>query len=69
MSEFIATEYAELQSSGHPPDLQVHLYKEIGISALVAALHVMTKPVAPKNVATSDGRTTPAILQSDDLAA
>jgi len=48
MSEFIATEYAELQSSGHPPDLQVHLYKEIGISALVAALHVMTKSLAPR---------------------
>jgi hypothetical protein len=69
MSDFITIEFAAPQSAGHSPDLQVHLYKEIGISALAAALHVMTKPVAPKNVATSDGRTTPAILQSDDLAA
>jgi hypothetical protein len=71
MSEFIATEYAELQSSGHPPDLQVHLYKEIGISALVAALHVMTKSLAPKDDATLDQHpvSIPAILQSDDLAA
>ena len=69
MSDFIATEYADPRSSCHPCDLQVHLYKEIGITALAAALHVMAKPVAPKNVATSDGRTIPAILQSDDLAA
>jgi hypothetical protein len=64
MSDFITTEFA-----GHSPDLQVHLYKEIGISALAAALHVMAKPVASKDVAASDGRTIPAILQSDDLAA
>jgi hypothetical protein len=71
MSEFIATEYAELQSSGHPPDLQVHLYKEIGISALVAALAAMTKSLAPKHGVTLDQRriSIPAILQSDDLAA
>ena len=50
-------------------DLQVNFYKEIGISALAAALHVMAKPIAPKDVAASDGRAIPAILQSDDLAA
>jgi hypothetical protein len=69
MSDFITTEFAAPQSAGHSPDLQVNFYKEIGISALAAALYVMAKPVAPKNVATSDGRTVPAILQSDDLAA
>ena len=69
MSDFITTESAAPQSAGHSPDLQVQLYKEIGISALAAALHVMAKPVAQKDVATSDGRTIPAILQSDELAA
>ncbi len=69
MSDFPITEFTAPQSAAHSPDLQVHLYKEIGISALAAALHVMAKPVAPKNVATSDRRAIPAILQSDDLAA
>jgi len=71
VSDFISTEYADPQSSGQPRDLQAHLYKEIGISALVAALAVMTKNTAPKTDATLDeGRIPiPAILQSDDLAA
>jgi hypothetical protein len=51
--------------------VQVHLYREIGISALVAALQVMAKPVASKNDASSDEPRIPipAILQSDGLAA
>ena len=71
MSDFIATEYADPQSSGLPHDLQVQLYKEIGITALAAALHVMAKPTAPKNGATLDERRIPipAILRGDDLAA
>jgi hypothetical protein len=69
MSDFVTTEFTAPQSAGHAPDRQVHLYKEIGISALAAALHVMAKPVAPNDVATSDKRLIPAILQSDDLAA
>jgi hypothetical protein len=71
MSDFIATEYADPQSSGQPRDLQAHLYKEIGISALVAALAVMRKNTAPKVVATMDEKRLPipAILESDDLAA
>jgi hypothetical protein len=70
MSETTATT-AEPQSSDNAPDLQVHLYKEIGISAVVAALHVITKPVAPKNDASRDERRIPipAILQNEDLAA
>jgi hypothetical protein len=71
MSDFIATEYADPQSSGRPHDLQVHLYKEIGISALAAAVHVIAKPTAPKSGATLDeGRIPiPAILRGDDHAA
>jgi hypothetical protein len=69
MSDFIATEFVEPQSFGRPPDLQVHLYKQIGISAVVAALDVMSKPVAPKHDATTDEGRIPAILQSESLAA
>ncbi len=71
MSDFIATEYADSQSSSHPCDLQVHLYREIGISALAAALHVIATPTAPKSGATLDECRIPipAILRGDDLAA
>ncbi len=69
MSGFVTTEFTAPQSAGRSPDRQVHLYKEIGISALAAALHVMAKPVGLNDVATSDKRPLPAILQSDDLAA
>ena len=71
MSDFIATEFADLQSSGHPPDLLADLYREIGISAVAAALSVMAMPVASKNDATSNERRmpVPAILQSEDLVA
>jgi hypothetical protein len=71
MSDFIATEFADLQSSGRPPDLLADLYREIGISAVAAALSVMAMPVASKNDATSNERRmpVPAILQSEDLVA
>jgi hypothetical protein len=71
MSDSIATEYADPRSSGHPHDLQVHRYREIGITALAAALHVMAKPTAPESGATLDERRIPipAILRGDDLAA
>ena len=71
MSEFITTEFAEPQFSDHSSDLLVHLYREIGIAAVAAALHIMAEPVAPQNVAISDeGRTSiPAFLQSDNVAA
>jgi hypothetical protein len=69
MSDFMATEFVEPQSFGRAPDLQAPLYKPIGISAVVAALDVMSKPVAPKYDATSsDKRRIPAILQSESLA-
>jgi hypothetical protein len=62
------------QLERHPQPLQaieaMH-DKEIGITALAAALHVMAKPTAPKSVATLDERRIPipAILRGDDLAA
>ena len=69
MSVFVTTEFTAPQSAGHSPDRQVHFYRQIGISALAAALHVMAKPVAPNDLETSDERPIPAILQSDELAA
>jgi hypothetical protein len=71
MSDFIATDLADLQSSGRPPDLLADLYREIGISAVAAALYVMAMPVASKNYATSNERRmpVPAIFQSEDLVA
>jgi hypothetical protein len=68
MSDFIATEFVEPQSFGRPPDLQAQLYKPIGISAVAAALDVMSKPVAPKHDTSTDNRRVPAILQSESLA-
>jgi hypothetical protein len=70
MSDFRVTKFVGPQSSGRPPDLQVHLYKKIGISALVAALEVVTNSTASMTGKTAEERPNlPAILQSDDLAA
>ena len=44
MSDFTAAEFATSQSSGQSPDLQVRLYKEIGISALAGALTSWPSP-------------------------
>jgi hypothetical protein len=68
MSDLIATEFVKPRSSGRPPDPQARLYKPIGIPAVVAALDVMSKPVAPKHDAATDKRRIPAILQSESLA-
>ena len=68
MSNFIAPKLAEPQSSSHARDLQGHLYKEIGISAVAAVLDVMAKPVEPKTGATlvEPCIPSPEILQNQD---
>lgn len=48
-------------------DLQASLYREIGISAVAAALRFTTQPEPGKPVA--GPRDVPAILRGDDLAA
>lgn len=67
MSELIVTDFSEPQSNGHPHDLLAQLYREIGISAVAAALDVMAEPL-PKKVENIDERRLPAILR-EDLAA
>lgn len=68
MSNLIVTDFNEPQSSDHPNDLLARLYREIGISAVAAALDVMTSPTLPKKVESLDERRLPAILQ-ETLAA
>jgi hypothetical protein len=48
-------------------DLQLRLYREIGISAVAAALNVSVEP--PEPVAKPSRAEIPAVLRGDDLAA
>lgn len=68
MSDIVATDFSEPQSSARPHDLLAHLYREIGISAVAAALDVMAKPAPAKKVENLDERRLPAILR-ESLAA
>ncbi len=68
MSKLVVTDFSEPQPNGHPNDLLAHLYREIGISAVAAALDVMAEPSRPKRVESLDDRRLPAILR-EDLAA
>lgn len=56
------------QSGGHPHDLLARLYREIGISAVAAALEVTNTGPAVAPVSLDDHRL-PAVLRGDDLAA
>lgn len=69
MSELLAAELPQRQASSHPQDLLARLYREIGISAVAAALDVMATPVAAKTIEPLDERDLPAILRSEDIAA
>ncbi|MGZ9409746.1 MAG: hypothetical protein ACXW3J_03850 [Methylocystis sp.] len=70
MSDKYSVEFNEPQSSGHPHDLLARLYREIGISAVAAALEVeqfAQQPMA--TVERLDERRLPAVLLGDELAA
>ncbi|KAF0211130.1 MAG: hypothetical protein FD139_1782 [Methylocystaceae bacterium] len=70
MSDKYSVEFNEPRSSGHPHDLLARLYREIGISAVAAALEV--EQFAPQPTATVerlDDRRLPAVLLGDELAA
>lgn len=70
MSDKFIAEFNNPQSGGHPHDLLARLYREIGISAVAAALeaaHLTERPAAP--VERIDERRIPAVLLGDDLAA
>jgi hypothetical protein len=70
MSDKYSVEFNEPQSGGHPHDLLARLYREIGISAVAAALEVeqfAAQPSAP--VERLEERRLPAVLLGDELAA
>lgn len=67
MSKLIVTDFSEPQPHGHPNDLLAQLYREIGISAVAAALDVMAKPL-PKKVESLDERRLPSILRENIAA-
>ncbi len=70
MSDKYSVEFNEPQSGGHPHDLLARLYREIGISAVAAALEV--EQFAPRETAAVerlDDRRLPAMLLGDELAA
>lgn len=54
-------------TGGHPHDLLARLYREIGISAVAAALEVTGAPEAEKKG--EKPRDLPAMLLGEDLAA
>ncbi|MEF3367765.1 hypothetical protein V3H18_14615 [Methylocystis sp. 9N] len=71
MSDKFSIDFNQPQPSGHPHDLLARLYREIGISAVAAALeveHFAEQAAAAKVETLDDRRTLPALL-SEDLAA
>ncbi len=67
MSELSTASLSEQPVGGHPHDLLALLYREIGISAVAAALEAISKPETP--VEKPVELHIPAVLRSDDLAA
>ena len=77
MSDMFVTEFSAPESASHPHDLLARLYREIGISAVAAALGGPGS-FAPKSSASMssaepvislDHHRLPAILRDEDLAA
>jgi hypothetical protein len=70
MLDKYSIEFNEPQSGGHPHDLLARLYREIGISAVAAALEV--EHFAQQSAAVIEhleDRRLPAVLARDELAA
>lgn len=67
MSELHNASFSEPPASGHPHDLLALLYREIGISAVAAALEAISMPDAPAEEPVE--LHVPPVLQSDELAA
>lgn len=76
MPDMFVTEFSAPQSAGHPHDLLARLYREIGISAVAAALEVLggadssaAKSSFAEPANDLNGRRHPAIFLVEDLAA
>jgi hypothetical protein len=69
MSDKYSTEF-KLSSGGHPHDLLARLYREIGISAVAAALEVTghSEAAAEEAKGSDEGRFAGALL-GEDIAA
>ena len=70
MADKYSVEFNEPQIGGHPHDLLARLYREIGISAVAAALEV--EQLAQRSAAVIerlDDRRLPAAFLGDELAA
>ncbi|ATQ66821.1 MULTISPECIES: hypothetical protein [Methylosinus] len=65
MSNVFAKDFSEPRASDRPQDLLARLYREIGLSAVAAALDVMTYSSEPEQPPQAQ---IPAILE-EDLAA
>ncbi len=51
MSDQFSVDFNQEQSGGHPHDLLARLYREIGISAVAAALEATNFPAQPAEAA------------------
>jgi hypothetical protein len=70
MFDKYSVEFNEAQAGGHPHDLLARLYREIGISAVAAALEVEHFAQQPAAVIESlEDRRLPAVLLGEELAA
>lgn len=70
MLDKYSIEFNEPQTGGHPHDLLARLYREIGISAVAAALEV--EQLAQRSataIERLEDRRLPAALMGDELAA
>lgn len=67
MSDVSVNNFSEPRPSDHPNDLLARLYREIGLSAVAAALGVMAYPSEPERKQATLAKV-PAILE-EDLAA
>jgi hypothetical protein len=69
MTEITATAFPEAPA-GHPHDLLSRLYREIGISAVAAALNAIETSDAPSaEIAMLEDHRLPPMLRKENLAA
>ncbi|MGA8170737.1 MAG: hypothetical protein WB816_07890 [Methylocystis sp.] len=68
MSQMFVTEFNESDASIQH-DLLARLYREIGLSAVAAALEVMDASEKRNDARNADPRQLPAFLREEDIAA